>query len=371
MFKTLKYILQASEFLRLQKELRPIAFYSESDSYWPLFQGLIKRILSNSNLNICYLTSDKADQGLEYNHKNYKSFLIDDSYVRNWLFENMQTNVLIMTMPDLNNYQLKRSVYSVHYIYVQHALSSLHMSYRHGAFNFFDTIFCAGPHHVKELSLIEQKYNLPKKIKIEHGYKRLDSIIENNEQLKVKNVSTHALFAPSWGNNAAVESGLGAKLVEKLLSIGCKVTFRPHPETIKSSAKIVNEIISTYSKNELFVYEESISSLNSFYDSDFMISDWSGAALEYSLGLKKPVLFLDLPKKINNPLYKEIDIIPIEISIRQDLGAIVGIDDITHSLIRKLSQRKIDPKKYVYNIGKSDIFGAQYIIDLVDKLNAH
>ena len=33
-----------------------------------------------------------------------------------------------------------------------------------------------------------------------------------------------------------------------------------------------------------------------------MVSDWSGAALEYSFGLKKPVIFLDLPKKVNNPM---------------------------------------------------------------------
>ena len=115
----------------------------------------------------------------------------------------------------------------------------------------------------------------------------------------------------------------------------------------------------------MFNYEENVSSIDSFHDSDFMISDWSGAALEYSFGLNKPVLFLDLPKKINNSLYKQIGITPLEVSIRKDIGKVADIDNITPSLISSLPYGKVDPSKYVFNIGKSDIFGVKYILDLL------
>jgi hypothetical protein len=37
------------------------------------------------------------------------------------------------------------------------------MAYRQGAFDWFDTVFCSGPHHVNEIRCIEEKYNLPQK----------------------------------------------------------------------------------------------------------------------------------------------------------------------------------------------------------------
>ena len=67
-------------------------------------------------------------------------------------------NNFIMTMPDLNQYQVKRSKYPVHYIYIQHSLVSLHMVCRKGAFDNYDTICCAGPHHVREIRAVEKKY---------------------------------------------------------------------------------------------------------------------------------------------------------------------------------------------------------------------
>jgi len=368
MLKTLKYILQANEFLHLPRKMRRIVFYSEGKNYWPIFKGLVVGILNQSNLNICYLTSSKDDPGFKYSNKQFKSFLIDDSYVRNWLFENMQADVFILTMPDLNNYQLKRSKYPVHYIYVQHNLMSLHMSYRQGAFDWFDSVFCSGPHHVQEIRCLEETYNLPHKKILEHGYARLDSIIKHKQSGKVDNDLKHALFAPSWGNKAAIEMGYGGSIIEKLLSFGYKVTFRPHPETIKSSSKIINQLIKKYSNNKMFIYEGDVSSLDSFHQSNFMISDWSGAALEYSFGLNKPVIFLDLPKKINNPRYKDINITPLEVSVRKEIGAVVNIDDITPSLIASLPYGQIDPNKYVFNIGKSDFYGVKYILNMAEDL---
>ena len=195
----------------------------------------------------------------------------------------------------------------------------------------------------------------------------MDSIIKYKQPKDDKDLK-HALFAPSWGRNAAIELGLGDKVVEKLLSLGYKVTLRPHPETLKSSSKIINKIISRHSSNKMFIYEEGVSSLDSFHQSDFMISDWSGAAFEYSFGLRKPVIFLDLPKKINNPRYKEINIIPLEVSLREDIGVIVSLDNLTSSLIRDLSYPEVDSSKYIFNIGKSDFFGAQYIINMSNDL---
>ena len=62
----------------------------------------------------------------------------------------MDVDVVVMTMPDLNQFQIKRSRFSVHYVHVQHSLVSLHMIYRKGAFDHFDTVFCSY-HHIAEI----------------------------------------------------------------------------------------------------------------------------------------------------------------------------------------------------------------------------
>jgi hypothetical protein len=370
MLKTFKYIQQANDFLSLPKNMRRVVFYSEGKNYWPLFKGLIDGILNQSDLNVSYISSGKDDDCFEYSDRRFRAFLIDDSYVRNWLFENIQAEILIMTMPDLNNYHLKRSKYPVHYIYLQHNLLSLHMSYRYGAFDWFDTVFCAGPHHVNEIRCLEKKYDLKHKKILEHGYARLDSLINYKQPIKVDKVLKHALFAPSWGKNGAIELELGDQVVERLLTFGYKVTLRPHPETIKTSFKLIDKILNRHSSNKMFVYEKDVSSLESFHQSDFMISDWSGAALEYSLGLNKPVIFLDLPRKVNNNFYEEIDIIPLEVSIREEIGAVVSVENISPSLISSLPYGKVDAKKYVFNVGKSDVCGVRYILDLIESLSS-
>jgi len=366
MIKTLKHMANAIELMRLPSDYRQIVFYSEGLNYWPIFEGLINEIFENSDLKISYVTSGADDPGLGYVNSNYKSFLLDEAYVRNWFFENLDADVVLMTMPDLNQYQVKRSKHKVHYIYIQHALMSMHMAYRHGAFDWYDTIFCAGPHHVNELRSLEKKYDLPRKELFEHGYSRLDRIIEGKSLIEQsKNNLNHALFAPSWGENASIESGLGEQIIEKLLAMGYFVTLRPHPETWKSSTKLIKNIIKKYSSNKMFNYDQNVGFLDSFHNSDFMISDWSGAALEYSFGLSKPVIFIDLPKKINNPNFTDIDDIPLEVSLRNEIGLVSNIDDLTTSLISSLTSKKIDAGKYFYNIGESDKVGAKYIMRLI------
>lgn len=61
--------------------------------------------------------------------------------------------------------------------------------------------------------------------------------------------------------------------------------------------------------------------------------------------------------------------IPLEVEIRNKIGIIVGIDEINHSLLSSLKYIPLDINKYIFNIGKSDYYGAKYILDLVDNSN--
>lgn len=368
----LRHIKNVIAFTQLPKQQRKLVFYSEGKNYWVHLEGLIKEVLKTSRIPVCYISSGADDPGLFFKHPNYLSFKIDEGFVRNWLFENIEADVMVMTMPDLHQYQVKRSKHNVHYVYVQHSLVSFHMVYREGAFDYYDTIFCAGPHHIKEIRLIEGAYNLPAKNLVEHGYGRLDAIIAESSNRSVhipgEGIPKHVLFAPSWGPEGAIESGMGKKIIDQLMKQGYRITFRPHPQTNKFAGEKVKEVVDSHISNSLFSYENNVAGQDSLHESDIMISDWSGAALDYAFGLNKPVLFIDVPRKINNQHYENIKLQPIEVEIRTLVGNVLGRDDISRcdEYIEQLcaSEMKTINTEYVFNIGKSGPVGAAALVEI-------
>jgi hypothetical protein len=358
----------------LPKEQRRIVFYSEGKAYWPHLNQLLMAFLDKTKTPTCFLTSDMNDPIWGIQHPMLKVFRTDLGFVRDYLFKNIDTDVLVMTMPDLDQYQIKRSVHPVHYVYVQHSLLSLHTVYRKGAFDHFDTLFCGGPHHDIEARALEAEYDLPAKTLVPHGYERLDSII-NARKPFVPNSPRHVLVAPSWGETAVIES-CGRAVVQSLLDGGYQVTVRPHPETIKHARSVLDELKSVFGADHRFNLDLGVAGQDSLHASDVMISDWSGAALDYAFGLGKPVVFIDVPRKINNPEHDRIVIEPIEVFIREQVGNVCPEDKIfelpnyIEDVFKRLgtnNMKKIDKvaQKYCYNLGKSAGPGSDYLIELL------
>lgn len=371
MFKFFKHLKNVIAFNQLDKSKRRLVFYSEGKNYWVHLQGMINTLLKDYDIPICYVGSGEGDPGLDIKHKNYHSFKIDDDWVRNWFFENIETDVMVMTMPDINQYQVKRSRHKVHYVYTQHSLVSLHMVYRPGALDHYDSIFCAAPHHKTEIRALEKQYNLPKKELYEHGYERLDAILHQaSQRTKSSNTPKHVLLAPSWGENSIIEL-LGSQVVDKILAHGFQLTLRPHPQTIIFAKEKIQAIVNKHQNNPLFSYEANVAGQDSLHDSDIMICDWSGAALDYAFGLNKPVVFIDVPRKINNPDYENINIEPFEVSIRNKIGTVVSIDDIDsigehiEATLLQYSGQVFDNN--IYSLNKSAEKGAALLNEILNK----
>ena len=56
-----------------------------------------------------------------------------------------------------------------------------------------------------------------------------------------------------------------------------------------------------YLGHERFEYIDRMGGMDSIMRSDILVTDWSAMALEYAMGLEKPVLFIDLPRRIRKP----------------------------------------------------------------------
>ena len=376
---------ELKKFEDLKQNERDVVFYSENENSMLIFKSLISELTNKHNLNICYVTSSKDESILKKPNNRIKSFFIGDGVVRTKFFLNLKAKILIMTMPDLETFHIKKSkVYPVHYVYLFHSMVSTHLIYRRSAFEHFDSIFCVGNYQLDEIRSTEKLYNLKPKNLIRYGYSHLDNLLEKYSKriLLPKNNENklHILLAPSWSDDGLFEN-ISEKVIDILLREGYKVTFRPHPMTQKKSKKKIDRMTEKFSKNESFLLEQNIFNFDSFLLSDIMITDWSGAALEFAFAFEKPVLFIDVPKKINNPEYEKIPQVPIEVSIREKIGKIILPTDLelipneikmlygqTKELRDKITKIR---NELIFNVGESKKDGAEEIIKLLNERESY
>ena len=371
------------KFNELDLDERSIVFYSESSVIlYPYVEEIIRE-LQNRDQKVCYLTSSKDDPILKNKNENVRVFYIGDSELEKMnFFLRLKAKMLIMTMPDLGSYHIKRSKeFPVHYIYTFHSMNSTHMEFQKGAFDEFDSIFCVGPYQVQELRATEQLYNLKRKNLVECGYGLLDKLIKLRSSFLgkkklLKNNKKNILIAPSWGKQNLLES-MGIELVKILLDAGYHVTVRPHPMTAKKSPKTIKQIKERFEKNPDFLLDTNTSSFEQLFSSYALITDWSGIGYEYAFVCERPVIYIDVPKKSHNKEYEKIGLVPFEISIRDKIGEVVSVQNIENIPKRieflyahindfenKIQKIRNDT---IFNVGESGKVTANEIIRIINE----
>lgn len=366
-------------FNRIPRDERQIVFYAESRADWAHLGPIVEE-LTSAGRTISYVTSDEDDPVLSSQIGGLQGFFVGSGTVRTTFFKLVDADVVVMTLPDLETFHLKRSVHPVHYAYVFHAMVSTHMIYRKGAFDAYDTILCVGPHHVSEIRRTEETYGLAAKELVEHGYGRLDTILrtatDRTPRTPAAGSGRKLLLAPSWGECSFIEAPVGAELISLLLDAGHSVVLRLHPMTVRRFPKLAGATAERFAGGD-FRVETDMREQASLHESELMIGDWSGAALEYAFGLERPVLFIDMPKKINNPEYERIGLRTLEESVRAEIGAIVDPQDLRAGL-PLVNELCADPDAYrerlreareqaVYNVGRSASVGAAHVARLADQ----
>ena len=357
---------------KLTDKERSIVFYAENQASINHFRLLISELTEEKNLQICYVTSVKNDPIFSSKNKNINTFYIGDGITRTKFFLTLKAKILIMDMPDLQTFHIKRSkVYPVHYVYIFHSMFSTHSYLRKGALDNYDTIFCVGKHHEKEIRATEERYGLKEKKLIKYGFGRLDTLLQ--EKQKFQNTYTKdknlILITPTYGEKNLLQI-CGKELIEILLKADFTVMLRPHYRIFKDSKKLINSIIENFGNHHNFILEKGVIPSDKFHNSKCLISDWSGISLEYAFTFERPVVLIDTPKKILNPDSGDITMEPIEISIREKIGHVVSTNNLEKipEIIKNLENenllseqiRKIRSET-VYNIGNSAKIGAEII----------
>ena len=356
---------------------RSIVFYAENKASMNHFRTLIFELTERMNFQICYITSVKNDPIFSSKNKNILSFYIGEGTPRTKFFLTLRAKILVMDMPDLDTYHIKRSkAYPVHYIYLFHSMFSIHSYLRKEALDNYDTIFCVGPHHVNEIRATEKLYELkPKKI-VNYGFGRLDTLLQEKEKFEKSdsNLKDLILITPSYGSENLLEK-CGIELIDTLLKSNFRVLLRPHFRILRDSKELVDSIKDKFGKNPNFIFEDGVIPSEYFHNSICMISDWSGISIEYAFTFECSVIFIDVPKKILNPDVNNLSLEPIEISLRNKIGHVVSPENIENipAIIKNFEGDIPNFSQYikeirtniVFNVGNSAQVGAKYIQNLV------
>ena len=351
------------------RQKQSIVIYTESRHYYQYFERLITDLLAR-NAKILYITSDKADPLLTKAPSGMK--VMYNKWKLGFVFSKMKADVMLMTMPDLGNYFLKRSATVKKYIYVFHAAVSTHQQYRKPAFFNYDTIFCTGNYQVDEIQKAEQLYNKQPKELIHYGYPLLDKIREETHADTRKVI----LIAPSWFEGCIFDTCIEELLIQ-LSKLDFEIVLRAHPEYIKRKPDSYARVQKIMAAHPKIMLDEEADVVKTLCVTDILITDRSGIAFEFALGAGKPVLFVDTVLKETNPDWKELGIEPIENSLRSQLGISMSPAD-KQTIPKKIEEvialnegfgekMELLKKDIFYNSEASYRSGIDYIIGLTQR----
>lgn len=386
MFSALKSFLdnwtELGNYKKLPAESRRLTVYSEGSQDWPHLGPMLRKFLElKPDAHVAYLSSDQKDPGRLFDHPRFHFFNIGSGTVRTIFFKTVESPLVLMSLPDLNVYELKKSSFPVHYIYAFHSINSTHTVYRERAFEFFDTILCVGPHHVQELRQEESLKGMAPRRLLEHGSVKLDTVIERyaDSEARTKGQVPFVLLAPSWGEcSFAEDPKLIRDIVNGICQKGWSCSLRLHPMTVRHHPELAKELLQEFSNfvsNGKFAVETDMNDNSSLMKSDLMLSDWSGAATEYAFALMKPVLFIDTPQKLNNPRSGEFSDKGLEDLIRHEIGGVVKPADVPSRLVSEIellmqnrsqfeATMKACRQKWIYHVGRSAEAGAAHLVNL-------
>ena len=362
----LKTISKITEMINIFKNINrfaskkiKIVFYSEGKIYLKYSYLLIEFLSKIYPNQILYVSSDKEDR---FENPNIKNLYVGKKFLLQYFFFKIKAQYLFMTTTDLGNNILKKTKNVEKYIYYFHAPVSTTKVYTSKAFDNYDVIFCNGDYQVHEIRKREDLKNLKKKQLFKSGYFYFDYLKRN---LNLNNNNSEILVAPSWNYNEKnfINENF-EEIIEVLLRKNYKVRFRPHPEHIKRSTIFLNRIKKRF-KLRNFVFDLDIENIKSMEQAQCLVTDNSGIAIEFTLILKKPVLYFKSLKKIHNEEIRDYnDLFNLEDDVEKkfgykfDHGDIEKIDLLINNGIKKFNKNnfeKIDEflDKNFYNVNNT------------------
>lgn len=276
---------------QLDSSYKPYVIYNEGNQYWNTFKPVVEEFEARK-IPIEYLTSSKTDPVFEQKYNYVKAEFIGEGNAAFAKLNMLSAGVVLMTTPGLQVYQLKRSKNVKHYSHVLHMPNDA-TTYRLFGLDFFDSVLLTGNYQAADIRYLEEKRGISKKELVTVGCPYLDVYKKNIAEIpEEENHPFTVLVSPSWGDVGILKK-YGEKLIDPLSKTGWRIIVRPHPQSKKSEAEMLDRLAARYKDNANIVWDYERQNIFSLKKADIMISDFSGIIFDYTFLCDKPVMYVN------------------------------------------------------------------------------
>ena len=100
------------------------------------------------------------------------------------------------------------------------------------------------------------------------------------------------LVSPSWGDVGVLKK-YGERLLDPLAATGWRIIVRPHPQSKKSEADMLDRLEKRYKDSKNVEWDYNRDNIYAMKKADIMISDFSGIIFDYAFLCDKPVMYVN------------------------------------------------------------------------------
>lgn len=269
---------------------KPYAIYSEGKNYWNTFKPVCDEFEARK-IPLAFFTSAKDDPCFDQGYQFVKAEFIGEGNAAFARLNMLSAGILLSTTPGLNVYQWKRSRNVKRYAHVLHMTNDA-TTYRLFGLDYYDAVLLTGDYQKKDLQYLEEARGVAKKDLVTVGCAYLDVLAQKMKDVpEEKEHPFTVLVSPSWGE-VGVLKRYGEKLLDPLSKSGWRIIVRPHPQSKKSEADMLERLEARYKDCPNVEWDYERDNIYSLKKADIMISDFSGIIFDYTFLRDKPVMYV-------------------------------------------------------------------------------
>ena len=353
-----------------------IIIYGEDKRYYNVFKPIIEELI-NLEIPTIYYSSSYDDKIFEIKSDFLKSEFIGTGNKAYAKLNFIEADICLMTTPNLDVFQLKRSKGVKKYVHITHS-SAETSTYCLYSLDFFDAVFLNGEHQIRDIRELENKRNTIIKDLYVVGNPYLDELSKMKETIiKENNNKKTILIAPSWGMNCLFRR-FGEKLLDDIVNSDYNIIIRPHPQSLISDKEIIEKFQKRYKDKNNVEWDFNRVNIYSLSKADIMISDFSGVIFDYVFLFEKPVIIpsFTFDKRGTDAIEIDEEVWTFEtipkISFKLDENNFSNIANIIEDSINNETLKnnilKAKEKAYMYE-GQASKRAAQFLNDMLITIN--
>ncbi|TXJ17163.1 CDP-glycerol--glycerophosphate glycerophosphotransferase [Brachyspira aalborgi] len=353
-----------------------IIIYGEDKRYYNVFKPIIEELI-NLEIPTIYYSSSYDDKIFEIKSDFLKSEFIGTGNKAYAKLNFIEADICLMTTPNLDVFQLKRSKGVKKYVHITHS-SAETSTYCLYSLDFFDAVFLNGEHQIRDIRELENKRNTIIKDLYVVGNPYLDELSKMEETItKENNNKKTILIAPSWGMNCLFRR-FGEKLLDNIVNSDYNIIIRPHPQSLISDKDIIDKFQNRYKDKNNVEWDFNRVNIYSLSKADIMISDFSGVIFDYAFLFEKPVIIpsFTFDKRGTDAIEIDEEVWTFEtipkISFKLDENNFSNISQIIEDSINNETLKnnilKAKEEAYMYE-GQASKRAAQFLNDMLITIN--